>query len=91
MRKLAIGILAAAGVAMSVATSVPASAQGIWVGAGPVGVGVGVGPAYYDHGYYGPAHRSYAYDDDYAYVGPRHCRIVREDFNGRLRTVRRCW
>ena len=90
MRKLAIGILAAAGVAMSV----PASAQGVWVGAGPVGVGVGVGPVYdgyYDHGYYGPRYRSYAYDDDYAYAGPRHCRIVREEFNGRLRTIRRCW
>jgi len=90
-RKLAIGILAAAGIAMSV----PASAQGVWVGAGPVGVGVGVGPTYggyYDHGYYGPAYRSYAYDDDgYAYVGRRHCRTVQEDFNGRLRTIRRCW
>jgi hypothetical protein len=70
-KKLAIGILAAAGIAMSV----PASAQGVWVGAGPVGVGVGVGPVY----------------DGYAYVGERHCRIVREDFNGRLRTIRRCW
>ncbi len=88
MRKLAIGILAAAGVALSV----PASAQGVWVGAGPVGVGVGVGPVYngyYDHGYYGPGYRSYAYDDGYAYR--RHCRIVREDFNGRLRTIRHCW
>jgi hypothetical protein len=90
-RKLAIGILAAAGIAVSV----PASAQGVWVGAGPVGVGVGVGPVYngyYDHGYYGPGYRSYAYDnDDYAYVGRRHCRTIREDFNGRLRTIRRCW
>jgi hypothetical protein len=89
MRKLAIGILAAAGVAMSV----PASAQGVWVGAGPVGVGIGAGPVYdgyYDHGYYGPGYRSYAYDnDDYGYR--RHCRIVHEDFNGRLRTIRRCW
>jgi len=45
MRKLAIGILAAAGIALSA----PANAQGVWVGAGPVGVGVG--PAwgsYYD-------------------------------------------
>jgi hypothetical protein len=24
-------------------------------------------------------------------VGRRHCRLIREDFNGRLRTVRRCW
>ena len=88
MRKLAIGILAAAGVALSV----PANAQGVWVGAGPVGVGVGVGPGwggYYD-GYYGPGYRSYAYADD-DFVGRRHCRLIREDFNGRLRTVRRCW
>ena len=41
MKKLAIGLLAAAGIAMSV----PANAQGVWVGAGPVGVGVGVGPS----------------------------------------------
>lgn len=91
MRKLAIGILAAAGVALSV----PANAQGVWVGAGPVGVGVGVGPTwggYYD-GYYSPGYHSYAYaDDDFAYVGRRrHCRLIREDFNGRLRTVQRCW
>lgn len=87
MRKLAIGILAAAGVALSV----PASAQGVWIGAGPVGVGVGVGPGYYERDYYyDPGYRSYAYDDGYAYR--RHCRIVREqDFYGRIRTIRRCW
>jgi len=78
MRKLAIGLLAAAGIALSV----PASAQGVWVGAGPVGVGVGVGPGwgYYDRGYYGPGYRSYAYDG--AYVHRHHCRLVREDFGG---------
>jgi hypothetical protein len=90
MRKLAIGILAAAGVALSV----PASAQGVWIGAGPVGVGVGVGVGpgygYYDGYYdYGPRYRSYAYDDGYTYR--RHCRVVREDFNGYVRKVRRCW
>ena len=93
MRKLAIGILAAAGVAAT-AMMTPASAQGFWVGAGPVGVGVGVGPGwgYADDGYYGPGYRSYAYDNgDYAYVTRRHCRIVREDFNGRIRHIRRCW
>ena len=84
MRKLAIGLLAAAGVALSV----PASAQGVWVGAGPVGVGVGPGWGY-DRGYYGPGYRSYAYDDGYGYR--RHCRLVREEFNGRVRTIRRCW
>ena len=91
MRKLAIGVLATGFLAAAgVALSVPASAQVVWVGAGPVGVGVGVGPYY--NGYYEPAYRSYAYDDDdYAYVGRRHCRLVREEFNGRLRTIRRCW
>ena len=87
MRKLAIGLLAAAGVALSL----PANAQGVWVGAGPVGVGVGVGPGYgYSDGYYGPGYRSYAYDDGY-YYGRRHCRIIRENFNGHVRTIRRCW
>jgi hypothetical protein len=85
MKKLAIGLLAAAGIAMSV----PANAQGVWVGAGPVGVGVGVGPGwgYYDRGYYGPGYRSYAYDGGYR----RNCRIVRENFNGHIRKVRQCW
>ena len=82
------GILAAAGVALSV----PANAQGVWVGAGPVGVGVGFGAAwggYYD-GYHGLGYHAYA-DDDFAYVGRPHCRLIREHFNGRLRTVRLCW
>jgi hypothetical protein len=82
MRKLVIGILAAAGIALAM----PANAQGIWIGAGPVGVGIGAGPYAYD---YGPGYRSYAYDNDYAYG--RHCRLVREDFGGYLRTVRHCW
>jgi hypothetical protein len=89
MRKLAIGILAAAGVALSV----PASAQGVWIGAGPVGVGVGVGPGYYGGYYdgydYGPRYRSYANDD--GYTSRRHCRVVRENINGYVRKIRRCW
>ena len=90
MRKLAIGLLAVAGIAMSV----PASAQGVYVGAGPVGVGVGVGPGYgyrdgyYRDGYYGHGYRSYAYDNGPSY---RHCRSVRQNINGHFRTVRRCW
>ena len=86
MRKLAIGILAAAGVVLSA----PAMAQGFWVGAGPVGVGVGVGPGYgyYDRDYYGPGYRSYAYDGGYGYS---HCRVIRENFNGYVRKIRRCW
>ena len=94
MRKLAIGLLVASGVALSL----PANAQGVWIGGGPVGVGVGVGPGYgyrdgyygYRDGYYGPGYRSYAYDDG-AYYGRRHCRIIREDFNGHVRKIRRCW
>jgi hypothetical protein len=87
MKKLAIGILAAAGIIMSV----PASAQGVYVGAGPVGVGVGVGPGYgYNRGYYGPGYRSYAYDDGYGYRGS-HCRSVRQVYHGHVRYVRRCW
>ena len=89
MRKLAIGLLTATGLAATglaatgVALSVPASAQGVCVGAGPVGVGVGVGPGWgYRDGYYGPGYRSYAYDDGYGYR--RHCRLVREHFNGHV-------
>jgi len=88
MRKLAIGLLAVAGIAMSV----PASAQGVYVGAGPVGVGVGPGygyrDGYYRDGYYGHGYRSYAYDSGPSY---RHCRSVRQNINGHFRTVRRCW
>ena len=83
MKKLAIGLLAAAGIAMSV----PANAQGVWVGTGPVGVGVGPSWGYYDRGY-APGYRSYAYDNGYA---GRHCRNVRENFNGHIRKVRQCW
>ena len=93
MRKSVIGLLTATGLAATglIATGVaPASAQGLWVGAGPVGVGVGVGvgPGWgYRDGYYGSGYRSYAYDDGYR----RHCRVVRERFNGHVRTIRRCW
>jgi hypothetical protein len=96
MRKLVIGLLTATGLAATglaatgVALSVPASAQGVFVGAGPVGVGVGVGvgPGWgYRDGYYGHGYRSYAYDDGYR----RHCRLVRDRFNGHVRTIRRCW
>ncbi len=91
MKKLIIGALALAGVALSM----PASAQGVYIGAGPVGVGVGVGPGYgygggygYDRGYYdrgyGPGYRSYAYSGG-------HCRVVRQDINGHIRRVRHCW
>jgi len=93
MRKSVIGLLTATGLAATglIATGVaPASAQGVYVGAGPVGVGVGVGPGWgYRDRYYGPGYRSYAYDGGYGYR--RHCRLVREYFNGHARTIRRCW
>jgi hypothetical protein len=69
MKKLLIGAVAAAGLAIA---SVPASAQ-FYAGADPGGVGVqvgpfgvGVGPRY---GWHGRDHYAYGYGD---------CRIVRE-------------
>ncbi len=61
MRKLAVGLLAAAGLAIAL----PAHAQGFWFGAGPVAVGFGAGPYAYDYGSYwgGP----YAYAPSYTY------------------------
>lgn len=70
MRKLLIGLTAAA----SLGVAVPASAQ-VYLGAGPGGVAVGVGGArHYDRDYryghrYRPGYRAYAYDDD--------CRTIR--------------
>jgi hypothetical protein len=90
MRTVALGLLAAAGVALAV----PASAQGVYVGAGPVGVGVGVGPGYYDDGYYGPRYRGpyreryTRYDDDYAYAGECRVKVIRH--NGHVTRIRRC-
>jgi hypothetical protein len=61
MRKVAVGLLAAAGIALAV----PAHAQGFWFGVGPVGVGFGTGPYAYDYGPYWGG--SYGYAPDYAY------------------------
>lgn len=55
-----------AAASMTLAMSVPASAQ-VYFGAGPGGVGVGVGPGYGWH------HRHY-WRDDYA----SDCRLIRE-------------
>lgn len=81
MRKLAIALLVAAGAAISV----PAYADGLWVGAGPVGVGIGVGPFHYDgpYGYYD--------NDDHAYVRGRHCRTVTVDDGFGVRRIHRCY
>lgn len=72
MRKLAVGLLAAAGIALGV----PAHAQGVWFGVGPVGVGFGATP--YSYGYgpylgasygYGPGYGyGYGYAPDYTYA-----------------------
>ena len=89
MRKLAIGLLAATGIALAGS----ASAEGFYFGAGPggVGVGVGVGPGYYGHryGYYDDGYGAYAYDGGPGYA---RCRttLVRNSW-GELRRVRRCW
>jgi hypothetical protein len=68
MRKLAVGLLAAGGVAIAA----PAHAQGFWLGVGPFGFGVGAAPYAYSHGPYwgGP----YAYEapvsTEYGYLAP---------------------
>lgn len=49
MRKLAIGLLAASGIALAA----PANAQGFWAGGPGFSVGVGFGPSYGYGGYYG--------------------------------------
>jgi len=78
MRKLALGLLAAA----SVMVAVPAHAQGFWFGAPGFSVGIGTGynsgpyysDAYWGPGWGGPAYSSYGYAptyseyDSYAYA-----------------------
>jgi hypothetical protein len=62
MRKVAVGLLAAAGIALAV----PAHAQGVWFGAGPVGIGFGTGPSAYDYSPYWAG--SYTYEPGYVYA-----------------------
>jgi hypothetical protein len=84
MRNIAIGCLAAAAVALA---AVPASADGVYVGAGPVGVGVGV-----DHHDGWRSH--YAYDDDAVVVRRHHhehCRVTIVHRHGEVHKIRRCW
>lgn len=77
MRTLVIGMIAAAGIALAM----PANAEGVYVGAGPVGVGVGV---HRDH--------DWRRDRDETVVVRRHHRchttIIRED--GYTKKIRRC-
>jgi len=67
MRKVALGVLLAAGVGFSTA---PAHAQSFWFGIGPVGFGVGATPYAYGYdGYWDARYRPYGYyaDPSYAY------------------------
>lgn len=86
MKTVALGMLAATGLALAF----PASAQDVYVGAGPGGVGVGVGPGYHDgYGYRDRYRRSYDYDDDRSYA--RDCRVkIIHHRNGDVTRVRRC-
>ena len=94
MRKLMIGALALAGVAIAA----PASAQGFYFGAPGVSVGVGApvhrhydGPVYHSYDHDRPryrAHRHRDYDRSYAYGGCRTVTIQRDD--GSVKRIRRC-
>jgi len=88
MKKVMIGLVAAAGIALAT----PALSQ-VYFGAGPGGVGVGVGgPGYYDGGHdrgYGPRYRRYeAYGYDRSY-GRCRTRVIATPYG--VRRVRRCW
>jgi hypothetical protein len=89
MKKFALVLLATAGVALSV----PASADGVYVGAGPVGVGVSDGHNYYGGPGYREADRvehtrTYVHADDYA--SARHCRVKIIRHGDHVTRVRRC-
>jgi hypothetical protein len=76
MRTLVIGMLAAAGIALAM----PANAEGVYVGAGPVGVGVGV-------------HRDHDWRrdrDETVVVHRRHCRTIIVHEHGYTKKIRRC-
>lgn len=81
MRMLALGLLAAAGIALVG----PATAQGVYFGAGPGGVGVAVGSDHYNRDrYYGDRYRERV-------VVRERCRtIIIHDEDGMTRRIRRC-
>jgi hypothetical protein len=88
MRTVAVGLLVAAGVVLSL----PVKAQDVYVGAGPGGgVGVGVGPGYdrgYDEPYRSRSRRTYV---DESYGQDRDCRVkIIRHGDGRVTRVRRC-
>jgi len=78
MRTLVIGMIAAAGLAL---VAMPANADGVYVGAGPVGVGVGV-------------HRDHDWrrdrDETVIVRHHRHCRTTIIHDGNVTKKVRRC-
>ena len=81
MRTLALGLFAAAGIALAI----PANAQGVYVGAGPNGVGVGVGVVdHHDRDW----HRRH--DHITVGVGHRDCKTVIIHEHGMTKKIRRC-
>jgi hypothetical protein len=89
MRIVAIGLLVAAGVALSL----PAKAQGVYVEPGPGGVGVGVDTGNdrprYDEPYRERSRRTYI-DETNGYGGGD-CRVkIIRHADGRVTRIRRC-
>jgi hypothetical protein len=97
MKKLLLGVIAVAGVALSV----PANAQSVYFG---FGTGQRYERPYYDNGYRSYDNGYRTYDDGYRSYRPRReyyssynsgyrrCRVVRvwsDDYG--YRRVRRCW
>jgi len=86
MRALTIGLITAA----TLGFASLASAQGVYLGAGPGGVGVGVdaGHRYYDDG---PRYRRYRTEgyDRYEGVARCHTTVIRRG-DGSVTRVRRC-
>jgi hypothetical protein len=87
MRKLAIGLMAAAGLALAA----PAYAEdaGVYIGAGPNGVGVGVDV---DHDHDGNWRHHYARDRDEVVIKKHHrdCRTTVIHDGDTTKTIRRC-
>ena len=89
MKRLMIGLVAAAGLAIAT----PAMSQ-VFFGAGPGGFGVGVGgQGYYGDGY-APRYRgygAYGYDRGYEGGGYARCRTRLVETRYGVRRIRRCW
>lgn len=82
MRKLVFGLLAATGIAIAM----PASAEDVYIGAGPVGVGVDV-----DHHRDRDWRRHYDRDDTVVVrERNRHCRVTIIHDGGVTKKIKRC-